>query len=344
VIIVETDTLTDVEIQRYIQMPYHTTNGGGMYPCIQFNDIEVNEGDRFEFSYSFRAETDTANNVLFSNSFYLFPFSSSAYFYQLVQFFPGGGADPYLRWNTIATPTPVPNQPAIQEALLSTDDMTDWRTFTLSDQILDADRKFPAFPEDGALAIQVVGYQANENVVSNIKDISFTYTPYINDSTRVIGQYNKESQDKTIKNNNDIEIFFDDSPKYSLSGVLYTNAVTGSRYITRTKLWQRYTNSESLSLSHINTLELLQWRFKTRLIFEGTLKGLTFTKDDSKKLLSLLSILALESEEDKRFVFGAVSIDYKNDEVKVNSMFELYEVGEDSVTQTYEFKYLYKAD
>jgi len=105
------------------------------------------------------------------------------------------------------------------------------------------------------------------------KDIRLELTQFINDSTKVIGHIHKDSQAVVIKNNKDVEIYMDDSPRNTIQGTLFQPSFTGLLQ-DRTDLWYRNGITESKKVGNIITNETLQYRSVSRTKLEGAYRGL----------------------------------------------------------------------
>lgn len=87
-------------------------------------------------------------------------------------------------------------------------------------------------PFDGLLTV----YLTLINGETHFNDLRFEYIAYINESTKITGQKHSTSQTLAIKNNLDVELEVDDSPRNFISGTLFTPNKTGLIQ-QRTRLW-----------------------------------------------------------------------------------------------------------
>lgn len=164
------------------------------------------------------------------------------------------------------------------------------------------------------------------------------YTPYINDSTKITGHIHKDEQtgpgSDDIKNNEDITIYIDDSPRNSILGTLFLNTFTGVVQ-DRTALWHRAGYTESRKLGQIMTSEILQWRSVTRTKLEGTFRGLV----QSGVHVSMLSIFKFSYLTGCRFIFGQFEIDSRSNSIRCTA-WEL-DTSTAAVAEIYTFNYIY---
>jgi hypothetical protein len=160
----------------------------------------------------------------------------------------------------------------------------------------------------------------------------------LNESTKIIGQTHQQTQAGVIKNNEDVEIFIDSSPRNSIAGTLFLDEKIGLLQ-KRTDKWRHpYKPTQSVRLGDLITYEQLFWRRVPRTILEGTLYGLISAGNS----ISLLSVFKYSLFPDLNFVFGKMEIDYKNNKVDGT----LWEIWNDNETDTdlpghYIFNYLY---
>ena len=173
------------------------------------------------------------------------------------------------------------------------------------------------------------------------KEISLDIIYSLNGTSKVIGQTHTRTQSLNIKNQQDREIFNDDSRINTLRGVMFLSSTTGVLR-DKTSLWAYYAASpDYLPLGQLTTFDNLFWRRVQRTKIEANLIGLV----QSGNHLSMSSIIRNDQTgfDTKNFVFGRLAIDYKNDTANC-TMFEMYEdaeVSDTDLVSLYEFKYLY---
>lgn len=198
-------------------------------------------------------------------------------------------------------------------------------------------------PFDGKLSITLTQFQKNPfnniEIETHYKDIRFTYTALINESTKIIGHTHKAEQAATIKQNEDEEIFVDDSPRNFIAGTLFLNRPPVGAIQERTSLWYRFTSpAERKKLGQITTREQLQWRSKARTILEGSFIGLLH--ENGHRHVSMLSVFRSSLTPELNFVPGKLELDFKNDMFNC-TLWEMNKDGEPDIESDYQFKYLY---
>lgn len=105
------------------------------------------------------------------------------------------------------------------------------------------------------------------------KDLSFAYTPAINEQLNITGQTHTNTQQPTIKNKEDIEIFIDDTLRNSIQGTMFLSSSSGLLR-DRTTLWQHPVATGTKKLGEWTTTEQLYWRRVSRFKMEGAMYGL----------------------------------------------------------------------
>ena len=169
---------------------------------------------------------------------------------------------------------------------------------------------------------------------SHFKDMRFEYIPYVNDSTKVIGQIHKQEQDVNKKLNSDTEITIDDSPRNAIAGTLFNPTFTGLLQ-DRTLYWRYPLDANGWRLGELTTLEELTWRQKTRSKFDGN-----FTGNYQNEVISLLSVGITDFDTSKNYIFGLLNIDYKNNAFS-GSLWELYDNEDAYFDPDYTLTYIY---
>jgi hypothetical protein len=267
-IVVVTNTVEDREVERYVLQPKSGLTGSGYtdFTNVEFNDIQVSEGDVFDFQIRIKTDASTGGDAVKYRFGYFLMVDENNY-YALVN---GGGA---FDWNFFNL-NPIQGIGFAHTVLAA--DAENYYDYKLSDE--GTQLRVPPFPASGVLRIRVYGTN-DSNVTQPVvwaiwKDIKITLTQLINDSSKIIGHVHKQDQDKVIKNNEDLEIYLDDSPRNTISGTLYLAALFGLQWL-RTTLWYRLSNpSELLRIGEITTLETMLWRKSPRAKLEGTFYGL----------------------------------------------------------------------
>ena len=181
---------------------------------------------------------------------------------------------------------------------------------------------------------------SNPSHETRYQDIRVEYTQFINDSTKITGHVHKDIQTdaiaQKIKNNEDVQIYLDDSPSNQAVGTLFLSTFHGLVQ-DRTSRWHRAGFTESKRLGEIMTTETLQWRSLPRTKLEGTFYGLV----QNAMHLALLIPLKFSYLNPLRFVFGQMEIDFRNNCVKCTAWELTGQAGEFNVNQLYSFTYIY---
>lgn len=302
------------ESGRYIVTPGAVNEQRG----VEFNPIEVTARDTFDFTLRFRTEPDTDDTLRFWIRFDLI--TAGDQYYTLTNI-PGAGSSINVHWTG-------PNDVAFYDdplgmylELTTPDDIdtTEYIQWNLQSMV-ETGGKLPLIPEDGILLIEVRGTNGSDSSnrqTTYWKDIKLDFFNYINDSTQIIGQTHTDEQDKTIKNNLEQEIELDDSPRNTIAGTLFTDAITdfeadiGNILFTKTTLWHRGETDEALRLGNILTQERLLAQLTARTVIEGTFKNLHYYTYEELKFVSMLTLFNIGFyTENRRFIFSIVTFDY----------------------------------
>lgn len=288
--------------------------------------IEVNAGDSIKYSFAYKtsnSQPGAVNTVFDINLVTQLPLA------------PIGANNRYLdddgKWT--ATKNFVHTVPAGENT-------NEWHTVEVtSDQI----------PFDGHLYIKLA-QASTSNQETHFKDIRLEYIPTINQSTKIKGHTHTDTQAPDIKQNEDIEIFCDTSPRNSVVGTLFLNSLNGILQKLTTK-WLRghmVTGGglpmERRNIGDITTTETLFWRRITRNMLEGSLSGLLH--NSKHRHISLLSVMRYTygPMDDLNFVPGKFELDYKHDMINNSTLWEQWQDGEvdADLNEDYVFKYIYE--
>lgn len=304
------DTATDEEIERYVVIEGAT---GDTARSIVGQPFEVGEGDRITFEYTFRTTASQAGPATIILALRLFDGTTTRF----------ADDDPTVNW-----------KPGVGWNFLipSGGNTNENQSVTINPGRI---------PFSGLIYCylpQAVD-PAGPGDETRIKDIRVTYTPYINDSTKIIGHIHRAEQVYTIKNNEESEIFMDDSPRNSVIGTLFRSTFTGVLQ-DRTTTWYRLTvPAGEKRIGEIMTYEQDLWRQKPRTKLEGTFYGI-----GAITMLAVLSNTAVVNGiHAVYFLFGSLEIDYKNNSLNC-TLWEIYEDEEEedlSSPINYTFKYIY---
>lgn len=332
-IVVKTDIATGNEVERYISQAF-VFPSVAQFPFTQFNGVEVTKNDKMRFNIKIRSDGGTGGaNIIYRLSILLRVIENDSEYYAL--------ADNSVTWGHFTTPPffPLGNNGVPTTVLAG--NTADYTTLTFN-----PDR----FPKDGILYIRLVGSSdtngSQPNVYVDWKDIDLTIENTINDSTKVIGHIHTNSQDVNIKNNNDQEVYIDDSPRNTIGGTLFLPTFLGGIIQDRTALWYRdYLTGRPLErLGSLMTFEQLFLRRIPRKKMEGVFYGLVQGGISNQVHISMLSIIFYTAFVDINFVFGSLSIDYRNNNCN-NTLWQLYKPvppeADSSLANTYTFNYIY---
>jgi len=290
--------------------------------------IEVTAGDIIEFSFDIRVNNTYINDLSTTKYHIELETVSTRYgvnFNQYLTF-----DDPYGTWGNYATSTIQIGQP-------TGFDQNEWRNLKLT---------IRPCPEDGLLYIilpqadtaPATGYE------TNISNMSISIRNSLDSNRRTIGNQHTDTQVPTqvIKNNEQVEIFFDDCFSSAISGALFLDGNTGL-IRTRTGRWNYTGASLSYALGQLVTIEQLFQRWYPKDIYNGKT---TYIKNELGWIINPMSVfLDGQVPELKRYVTGSLSVDYKNSACD----FTIYELdnsdrtmAEFNTSNLYEFNYLYE--
>lgn len=296
------------EIERYIVVEQDN--------IISYK-IEVNEGDIFRFSYSWRTKDSSPGVVGYTILVKLIDGVETRFVRE-----PGGG--PFIEpgWA---------GGPGWSSPILAGDNTNIWHTINIECQPI---------PFNGLLYVFLPTISPGFSDETWYRDIRFEYIASVNGSTKIIGQQHQTIQAKNTKQNEDKEIFIDDSPRNSIAGTLFLPTLTGLLY-DRTSQWFLNDPGDTRKLGDLTTFETLFWRRIVRSILEGTLRGL-ISADTGGDHISMLSVFNCSLFPDLNYIWGKLDIDYKNNKSS-GTLWEIYDEGEvdADLDSTYEFKYLY---
>lgn len=275
--------------------------------------IEANAGDVLSYSYQWRTEDSQAGVVGYS---------------VIVKLDDGVNTRFAREPGAPVTEPGWAMGPGWTSDILSGDNSNVWHSVDIQTEPI---------PFDGLIYVYLpVGDLAGGDNGTYYKDIRLQYTPFINQSTKIIGQTH-QSEQAAGKQNEDEGIFIDDSPRNAIAGTLFLNSVTGVLQ-DRTTLWGHPYLTQALKLGEIITFEQLFWRRVPRTILEGSFKGLT----NPPNHISMLSVFKYTFFPDLNLVPGTMEIDYRNNRF-TGTLWEIWndnEVDAD-LSSTYIFKYLY---
>src|ERR1035437_1106764 len=219
-----TTDILDNEIERYLVVKTNSIHG---------YKIEVNKDDFFTFSFSFKTSVSHAGP------------SNMVFYVQLTD----GITTKYIKGSSDVAINTWESTVGYVYKIPTGENANTWHTVTIVSAPI---------PFDGLVYCYL-------NVVVNdtqFKDMRFDLSFLVNASAKIIGQTNTSTQFENSKNNKDAEIFLDSSPRNSIAGTLFLNALTGVLQ-QRTATWRRERSVlilEQRKLGFITTFETLFWR------------------------------------------------------------------------------------
>lgn len=306
-----TEDSTGTEISRKLVISGATSD---MPRSVVGTPFEVSEGDRVTVSFTMETNKSQAGGLTEVLALGLYDGTSYKYPDETTKLWGSG-----LSWSYYIGPGDNTNEPHAPE--------------------IDPNR----VPNDGIFYVffpQAVFGATSVLGVSDetwITDIRVTYEPLVNDSTKAIGHVHTDTRDGEIKNKSDETITTDDSPRNSIAGTLFLPDFSGIIQI-RTSKWYRLTElPESKKLGEIRTSETLIAHGTTRNKIEGTFYGLY----QNGYAFSQLAAIQYDIFPGFYFIPGRTEIDYRNNKMTA-TIYEILAETEDVITETYDFKYLYK--
>jgi len=320
--------LSGVELDRYIVIT------GGTPPLFsafmtKSNDIEVRQGDIVEISFSYR----TAASQSVSGTSYQ-EFGVRVY----------DGTLSYWARNRYVTISPLsitelhPPVWDIQNSWPTSDINRLWgNAFTgNTNEWITVSIKTGSVPVDGILSL----FLANQDNITPLwetryKNLTLRIIPAIRDSINITGHTHKQEQVSSKKNNQDIDIYIDDAPRSSISGVLYLPTKTGVIQ-DLTAIWRYPPDASGWKLGERSTLQELTWRQMTRTKYTAEFTGLW----QNGLPVSLLSLARMAFNPTKIFTFGTLTINYRDNSYSA-TLWELSDESDPEFDPDYEFKYLY---
>lgn len=279
--------------------------------------IEVAKGDIFKYSFTFRTEDSQPGPITLQIYIELTDGTTTNYYHNDGTWSTGVG------WGY-----DIPTG----------DNSNQWHSVTIDNSILPGTSEIPF---DGLLYCYLRVADLSGTVHGTYyKDIRFDYTPLINESTKITGQTHKNSQVPQPKNNENLEIIVDDSPRNSVAGTLFLSSMTGVLQ-DRTVQWFLNDPSTPEKLGNLTTFEVLYWRRIVRSILEGTYCGLV-SADSGGNHISMLGVFNYTFFPGLNYIFGKLDIDYKNNHC-TGTLSEIFDDGEvdSDLAATYIFNYLY---
>lgn len=320
----------NIEVDRYLVVKNYNRSLflGRFEPlsAVMFLPIEVNANDRFTLSYSVKGSEDVSNSQAFFNvdlvtTLPLFNNPQTNKFLHNVT----GGSVTEPQWGLFPNLLSLARVPSLV-----------WNTVSFG--------QTDPIPNDGLLYIMLTcfGSEYQSTNETYYKGFQFNYEAYINESLSITGHVHNNSQQALIKNQENIQISADDTPKNAIEGTLFTSTKNGI-ISNRTSLW--YQTSVALNvpknlfkLNQILTTEQLQCFSVPRLKIEGDFKGLKNNVNYSMLTATRFPVTA----PNKKFVPGLMTIDYRNDKMTTN-FWEIAAIAETKISNSYNFNYIYQS-
>jgi hypothetical protein len=336
-----TSVSNNAEQDRYIVTPGVANAQQG----IQFNPIEVTAGDVLDFSLNYRTDVNTSSTLRFWVRAIIILSNGTSY--HLVNT-PAAGSSVNVHWNgPYANTSWDADLGFYQETAAGSSDTTEYIQFSISG-FVELNGHLPLIPADGVLLVEVRG--TNGSNTSNRqttywKDINLTIKNNISNSIYVSGQVHTDTNNPDIKAIQTNDITIDDSPRNTIAGTLFTNALSnfdytdsttggatgiGNIYFTKTRLWHRGSNSESLRLGNIIALERLQLLYTSRYSREGTYRIIRYGQ-----FVSLLTLFQFDWLPGRNFLARGMTIDFMANTIN-GKLVEVYNDGEDATPVTVE--------
>lgn len=319
------DTVTGVEVDRYLFIKYTNSNPvGSASNAIVSNVFPIEEGDKFALSFTYNGTSNTntrdsfrytiANNLT-AGAYYLLRVSRP-------------DIDGFFWTNSgISAPFGFNNMPAtLSNFRGGTLDATESVTINLEN--LPSDGNIPNFlPTAFQMKLLFHAFTNNSSNEANIdcimRDIIFNYTFYVNKSLVLRGQQHNTSIATDYKKAIDQPLHIDDSPKLLSLGALYTGS------FVKTTLWSTAKGgTKNKRFGQINTEALHQVEAVTRQRVEGEFIGLPIAP----------GVFTFGFMPGKKFLEGTLSLDLAAG-LCSGVWFEV--VGDTVPAIDYTFNYLY---
>lgn len=294
--------------------------------AISGTPFEISQGDKVKFTFSFRHSFARSGPLNIFFAVRLYDGVNERYVGNQADFDYVGGGTPWVP--VFVDSGPLPHGFFYQ--IVAGDTTGEWHTVEIESA---------QAPFDGLLTCflgQSDGTGGPFSGETQYRDIRMEYTPFINDSTKITGHIHKDEQtiSSDIKNNEDVVVYIDDSPRNSILGTIYLNTSTGVVQ-DRTAFWHRAGYVEARKLGQIMTTETLQWRSVPRCKLEGTFYGLV----QGGIHVSMLSIFVFSYLAPSRFIFGQFELDTRTNSWR-GTAWEL-DSNTGAVAEIYTFNYIY---
>lgn len=300
------ETSTNNEIERYVVIKNSITG-----PVIS-SDVQLNMGDKINYNFSYRTDISQPGNVI--NVF-------------VVKITDGTNT------NYVHEDKTWQNTIGFSYNVLSGDNTNQWHNVQIESN---------SIPFDCILTVYltVCTFSSGE---THYKDLSFNVINSVSGSTKIIGHVHKDSNNLSVKKTTDINIDMDDAPRGSIAGCLFTFDYTG---LVRNKTTAWIYNGLGVfdgKLGYLTTLEQMMINHTARSLYYGSILKIWFgSLDDIRFISNFFVFNVLSSGDNRRFVPGNLSIDYKHNraDITLHQITE-YEETRDDVSNYYTFNYIY---
>jgi hypothetical protein len=330
---VVTDTATGKETDRYMYMPFVASSPVGATPAQVLSvRIEVNEGDRFKLNLRYRAASNSSQTDNLNIGFHLSSVDGSQN-RNLIRLNNSDPATNKLVWS--ATGGSIDNFSAglIAKQRSGDADATEWTQYEILETYDYNNYGMPRFPFDGNLRIGIFGFNNTSGAQADLdcilKDFSFEYSLFVNDSIQIEGQVNTITDTIIAKNTIEEPIYVDSSPKFNVAGSVF--CYDGTRVALAPDFRKESGETTNYSHGQINGIDELLLRSNWRTIMEGSFFGTCNLTD-----------FATVENIDGGFVPYKLAIDYKQNTSNVTFMEVTKDTDESFGDMEYQFKYLYK--
>lgn len=298
------------EVQRYLVLKGLVFDDPR---AVQSMPFEISKTDKLKVSFSFRTTETPYNTIQFAvAALQQFPFAPGPNVNYVQNTPPGNG-----EWLT-----------TVGFAFSTSGTNMTWNGVSIESSGIPYDGLGYVFLAQGNL-------HATATTETHYSDVRLEYIPFINDSTKIIGQIHDDSQDINIKNNSNTIIHIDDAPRNSIAGCLFLTTKTGLLQ-TRTSRWGYLNGTENWRLGELNAIEELQWRSVTRSKLEGNFVG----NIQNGNYMSLLCPCITTFNPTKVYVPGLLTMDYKRNQFYC-TLWEITDSETPDVADTYLFSYIY---
>lgn len=303
------DNTTNEEVERYLFFV-------GANTSLYSNNIEVGQGDIIKWTFDYCTENSEPGPV--NNVFNIFI---------------NDGINPTLKINNDGS---WKIAGGFTYSVPTGDNVQNWHTVEITSQ---------GIPYNAILNLYISAVSSNNiSYESRYRNMNFEIIKPNDNLKYAIGHVHKDSNNLTVKNKTDINISMDDSPRGSIKGCLFSYDSTG---IVRNKTNAWIYNGLGVfdgKLGYLTTLEQMMINYTARSLYYGSILKIWFgSLDDIRFISNFFVFNMLNSGDNRRFVPGNLSIDYKHNRADI-TLHQITEYGEtrDDVSNFYTFNYIYE--